>query len=180
MEIPVQRHCPMRGRDAFCWQPWEPLPLLFLTLIPTYSSQTLSAAGVPAQAPVVKESCEELGRRARVGGEGKMWRGLREDGGSQQPERDLRRGSALCPDQWCWSLTISMVFSGPNKAGGPATEHDHLHSLQSQCVQPRFGWVLVRVFLPSQGSDYQSLRVNGSWCHCWLRRSKTTTSYVGP
>lgn len=180
MEIPVQRHCPVRGRDVFCWQPWEPSPLLFLTLIPTYSSQPLSAAGVPAQAPVVQESCEELGEEGKDGRRREDVEGAERRRKLPAARRDLRRGSALCSDQWCWSLTISMVFSGPTEAGGPATEHDHLHSLQSQCVQPRFGWVLVRVFLPSQGSDYQSLRMNGSWCHCWLRRTKTTTSYVGP
>lgn len=97
------------------------------SLVPTYSSQPLSAAGVPAQAAVVQESCEELGsRRARKGGEGKMWRGVRAGGSSQQPERDLRKSSALCPHQCCWSLTICMVFSGPCKAGGPATETDHV------------------------------------------------------
>lgn len=178
----MQRHCSVRGWDAFCWQPWEPPLLLFLSLVSTYPSQPLSAAGVPARAAVVQESCEGLGE------DGKEER-RREDVEGGENGRQLpavREGSeeAQCSVSWSVILTTNYfhgVFwpkqsrTSCNWAWSSASRHN----LQSQCVQPRFGWVLIRVFLASQGSDYQSLRMNGSWCHCWLR-TKTTSSCREP
>ena len=180
-EIPVQRHCTVRGGDAFCWPPWKPTLLLFhphLLLTASFSCWASCPGG---------SSPRDLWR-AGGGGQGMEEDGrcvctMRVGGTCLQPKRDLRRGSALCPDRWCWSLTISMAFSGPDKAGGLATEPDHL-LLGTVCSPSVFsqglGGFWLEVFLAVQGSDCQSLRVNSSWCHCWLRRTKTTASRARP
>lgn len=165
----MQRLWPARGRDDTCCQPWEPALLLFLSshLFLLSLTPPISATGAPAQAVVIQESCGELGGggqrrdKRRCGG---WW----EWQAAPCSQRGIWRGAVLsalisdadhyfhyvlCPEwsrsscNWMWSSAFR-------------------HNLQSQCVQSRFGQVLVRVFLASQGNDYQS--------HCDPEELKTT------
>lgn len=162
---------------VFCWQPWEPLLLLFsLSSPPTphspfwlfcwgstsprelwgmgWRKEKVERGESRSQLPAVREGCEE--------------------GQCSVPSSVI---SGPDPDPYSRSV------SSPNQARYPATEPGCLlPGTSAVSVQPdKSVWRggLARVFYP-QGSDYKVLRMNGSWCHCWLRGTQNATLCAGP
>lgn len=119
------------------------------SLVPTYSSQPLSAAGVPAQAAVVQESCEELGQESKEGrrredverGESRRQLPAAREG-SEEEQRSVPSSVLLISNYLhgvFWTMQ-SRRSCNWNWSCAPR------HNLQCQCVQPRFGWVSVSFF----------------------------------